>query len=87
MKNNSKNTISDIHQAPQFLETAVITSFLGLDRPYSLDSVLDKLIQTSDILMHEKNYDGNGWEILREAREQAVIYKNQIEDYLRQINE
>jgi hypothetical protein len=79
--------ISDTNQAQQLRENAVITSFLGLDRPYSLDSVLDKLIQTSDILMHEKNYDGNGWEILREAREQAVIYKNQIEDYLRQINE
>jgi hypothetical protein len=63
-----------------------ITSFLGLNRPYSLDSVLDKLIKTSDILMHEKNYDGHGWEILREARQEAVYYKKQIEDYLHYIN-
>lgn len=27
MKNNLENTISDIHQAPQFLETAVSTRF------------------------------------------------------------
>jgi hypothetical protein len=79
--------ISDTNQAQQLRENAVITSFLGLDRPYSLDSVLDKLIKTSDILMHDFSYDRDGWEVLREARQEAVYYKNKIEDYLRQQNE
>jgi hypothetical protein len=86
-KDGRCSCLTNTHQPLQLLQTDVITSFLGLDRPYSLDSVLEKLIETSDILMHQKNYDGNGWEILKEAREQAVIYKNQIHDYLRQINE
>lgn len=70
----------------QTCKTSVIALFLGMDRTYPLNDVLDKLIKTSDILMHQKNYDGHGWEILREAREQAVYYKTQIEEYLRQQN-
>jgi len=86
MENDKTNT-STKEQNGALLQAGVITRFLGLDRPYSLYSVLDKLIETSDILMHEKNYDGHGWEVLREARQEAVYYKTQIEDYLRQQNE
>ena len=72
------------------IQSCVITSFndiLGLSEPYSLDSVLEKLIEASEILLHQKNYDGHGWEIISEAVTQARNYKNKINSYLRQINE
>ena len=72
------------------IQSCVITSFndvLGLSEPYSLDSVLEKLIEASEILLHQKNYDGHGWEIISEAVTQARNYKNKIDSYLRQINE
>jgi len=35
-----------------------IKEFLGLSEPWSLDSVIDKLAEASDILLNRYNYDG-----------------------------
>ena len=89
-RNTATKEILQICQNLQLQQTGVITSFndiLGLSEPYSLDSVLEKLIEASEILLHQKNYDGHGWEIISEAVTQARNYKNKIDSYLRQINE
>ncbi len=38
------------------------SDILGLDNSWSLKDVLKKLIEASEILLHQKNYDGHGWE-------------------------
>jgi len=63
-----------------------IEEILGLSEPYSLDSVLDKLIEASEILLHHNNYDGHGWEIISEAVTQAKNYKEKIHNYLQEVN-
>jgi predicted metalloenzyme YecM len=39
-----------------------INKILGLDQPWALIDVMKKLIEVTDILLHEKNYDRHGWE-------------------------
>lgn len=44
---------------------------LGLKNPYPLEDILDQLIGASNLLLHEKNYDGHAHEIIKEATEAA----------------
>lgn len=44
-----------------------IEKILRLHEPYSLSEVLKALIEASDILLHKKDYDGDGWERLEYA--------------------
>lgn len=39
--------------------------------PWPLRDVLAKLVEAGDILMHEKNYDGHGWEQISHAIERG----------------
>lgn len=57
--------LEDKKQIPQLLETAVMPSLqsvLALDNAWCLKDVMKKLIEASEILLHQKNYDGHGWE-------------------------
>jgi len=55
----------------QASEMSEFKDVLRLNETWSLLSVLKKLADASDILLHQKDYDGNGWEqheyALREA--------------------
>jgi hypothetical protein len=35
---------------------------LGLDQPWSTADLIRKLVEAAEILLHEKSYDGHGWE-------------------------
>jgi hypothetical protein len=48
-----------------------INEIIGLNEPYSLRDILLKLVEASNILMHEKNYDGTGWEFISKTTELA----------------
>ena len=37
------------------------------DQPWPLDEVVLKLCEAADILLHDKDYDGHGWELIQEA--------------------
>ena len=39
-----------------------LQSVLALDNAWCLKDVMKKLIEASEILLHQKNYDGHGWE-------------------------
>jgi hypothetical protein len=47
---------------PDVMLSLPLNEILRLDQPWPLVDVLKKLIEASDILLHEKNYDRNGWE-------------------------
>lgn len=55
---------------------------LGMDEPYSLLQVLEGLINSTDILLQEKSYDGLGHENVKETRDRAEDYVNKIKNYL-----
>lgn len=62
-------TFAEKYHALQLQQTDVmrllpIDDILMLDRPYSLKHVIDKLVEASEILLHNKNYDGHGWELI-----------------------
>lgn len=40
---------------------------------YSLDQIIAKLIEASEILLIKKGYDGDGWELLYYATEAAKL--------------
>lgn len=44
---------------------------MGLENAWPLRDILKKLIESSDILLHEKDYDGHGWELIDKAKEEA----------------
>ena len=44
---------------------------LSLDNPWCLRDVLKKLIESSEILLNDKNYDGHGWEEISHCVERA----------------
>lgn len=48
-------------------------NLIGSDQPWDLLSVLKKLVKASDILLHEKDYDRDGWE------EHEFCYKRGLE--------
>lgn len=43
------------------------------DQSWPLRDVLAKLIEASEILMHQKNYDGHGWEQISHAIERGKV--------------
>ena len=47
------------------------SDILGLDNSWSLKDVLKKLIEASEILLHQKNYDGHGWEEINHCVERG----------------
>jgi transcriptional regulator with XRE-family HTH domain len=47
------------------------SDILGLDSSWSLKDVLKKLIEASEILLHQKNYDGHGWEEINHCVERG----------------
>ena len=46
--------------------------------PWPLKDILKKLIEGNKILLNDKSYDGNGWEFLSQAIDQA----NEVIDYI-----
>ena len=44
---------------------------LEIDQPWPVADVLEKLAEAADILLHEYNYDGTGWEIISGCVERA----------------
>jgi len=48
-----------------------ITITEGMDTPWPTHDLLDKLADATDILLHDKDYDGHGWEILQQCMEEA----------------
>lgn len=46
------------------LSSLPIDKILRLDKPFSLEEILKGLVEASDILLHKKDYDGDGWEHL-----------------------
>ena len=55
----------------KYVLTKAEDSVLGLNNPWSLSQILKKLIEAADILLHEKNYDAHGWELIGAAQESA----------------
>lgn len=56
-----------------------VDEILRLDQPWPLKDILAKLIEASDILLHDKNYDGHGWENISHATEEAKKIKALLE--------
>lgn len=48
-----------------------VPEILGLKDSWDLVHILQKLIEASDILLTDKDYDGHGWELIKEARDKA----------------
>lgn len=48
-----------------------IENLLRLDERWDTLSILEELTKASDILLHEKDYDGHGWELIAKATEEA----------------
>jgi hypothetical protein len=46
----------------------------GNDEPWSLREVLAKLVESADILLHQKDYDGAHWELIQSAWEHGKHY-------------
>lgn len=62
------------------IEEAIVLSKddLGLNDAWSLCEVLDKLIESSEILLHKLDYDGHGWEKIQHCKEKAKEYKTKL---------
>lgn len=52
---------------------------LRLDLPWDTDSILKKLIEASEILLHKKNYDGHGYELINHA----IYHAKQLRDLIK----
>lgn len=46
------------------LSSVLCCAAMGLGEPWPTHDVLAKLIEAAEILLHEKNYDGHGWELI-----------------------
>lgn len=57
ISDTDKSKQSTIHEVMPSLQ-----SVLALDNAWCLKDVIKKLIEASEILLHQKNYDGHGWE-------------------------
>lgn len=44
------------------LDLVTVQDALGLTEPWNTVEVIKKLIEAAEILLHEKDYDGHGWE-------------------------
>ncbi len=53
------------------------------DRPYDLFTILEKLSEAADILLHKKDYDGHGWEEMQQALDYAKNFILQLEQKLK----
>jgi len=56
----------------QNYQNKILNSVIGNDEIYSLKDVLDKLVESANILLLEKDYDGHGWELINSARDRAL---------------
>lgn len=60
---------------------ALLSEIVGLDQTYSLKHILEKLVEASEILLLEKDYDGHGWEIISKctdlAKEKIKLLSNE----------
>ena len=61
MRNENVNE-SQNQQSCQTSVMPSLQSVLALDNAWCLKDVLKKLIEASEILLLQKNYDGHGWE-------------------------
>lgn len=59
---------------------ATLNNLLGLDNPYPLRIVLEKLKWATNYLLHEKNYDGYVYEELNQCVRRAEEIINCLED-------
>ena len=61
-----------------------IIEVFGLDNPWTLKDVLNKLIEASEILLHKKNYDRHGWEeishCVKRGKEIVLILASELSD-------
>ena len=55
----------------QNYQNKILNSIIGNDQVYSLKDVLDKLVESANILLLQKDYDGHGWELINSARDRA----------------
>ncbi len=53
------------------LKALPLYEIMGLDTPWPLLEVLSRLIEASDILLKERQYDGHGHEVLSAATDKA----------------
>ncbi|MBP7860011.1 hypothetical protein KA001_03575 [Patescibacteria group bacterium] len=58
---------------------------LDSDKPWDTISVIAKLVEAADILLHQKDYDGHGWEEIQVCYERGKeivdqFYKNSNND-------
>ncbi len=65
-----------------FSPPAELYPVLGLDNPYPLHIVLEKLKWATNYLLHKKNYDGHGYEELN----QCVRRAEEIISCLKELN-
>ena len=59
-----------------------VEEITGMSDTFTLSDILNKLIESSDILLHNKNYDGHGWEIIAKCTELAKEKVKQIENHI-----
>jgi len=50
---------------------AQLEAVVGIETPWPIWSILERLCDAADILLDDKDYDGHGWELLHEARERG----------------
>lgn len=53
---------------------------LNLDKCWDTYSVIEKLIEATDILLLEKDYDGHGWELMEKASFEGKELLSQIKN-------
>lgn len=54
----------------EFIEPESISE--GLTNPWPTKDIFKKLIEAADILLNQRDYDGHGWELIKEARDQGM---------------
>lgn len=50
---------------------SLYSDVIGLNNPWSLRDVLANLIGAAEVLLHQKNYDGHGWEEINHCVERG----------------
>lgn len=56
----------------QNYQNKILNSIIANDEAWSLKDILDKLVESANILLLEKDYDGHGWELINSARDRAL---------------
>lgn len=57
---------------------------LDLTNPWPLKDVLNKLIEATEILLHQKNYDGHGWEEISHCVQRGKEIINNLDNTIQQ---